>query len=333
MRNKKQTNLFSLGGKIIIALIFVFIIVGALRVWQNRLWDGKSRLTIALNTDPVTVFSIEPATSYAVILTIPANTIFEVPYGYGAYMASSIYRLGELDDKRRRGELFSRSTEDSLRILIDSYLVVKKGNFSFPIKTADDIKVFKNNNFSLIKLPLLFWESLNPNKSFESNLSLLDLLTLFFKIRSLRSDQIDLISVAQTEVLKDKKLPDGTDVKTIDDEIFDFVLDDAFVDMSIRKEFTSLEVVNATDKDKLATQIAKVLKNLGVNVVSKATAAKTESFACKLQILNSSASKSKVLNKIKDHYHCQVENSFNTNKPGETDTADIRLVLGEGFIK
>lgn len=328
-----QVKQFGVGRYIILALIFILLSISAFKLWQKRLWDGESRFTIALNADPITVFSIEPTTHKAILLTIPSNTIFDVPYGYGEYLASSIFRLGQLDNKRGGGVLFSQSVENSLGIMVDGYISFKEGTFSFPFKTTQDIKDAKNKYFSYIKLPAIFWGALNLTKSYETNLPFLDLVALFFKIKSLRGDQIKLINIGETSVLADRKLLDGTEVKMIDNEIFDFALNDNFQDISIRKEFVTFEVVNATDKDKLATQIARVLKNLGVNVISKTTAPKTESYSCKLKIFSKKASESLVVRKMVDHYHCQVEDSSSTSEAGETNTVDVRLFLGVGFIQ
>ncbi len=331
MRNKRQEKLFSLGRFIILALIFMLLSISAFNLWQKRLWDGESRFTIALNADPVTIFSIEPTSHKAVLITIPSNTIFDVPYGYGDYLASSIFRLGALDKKRGGGVLFSKSVENSLGIMVDGYVSLKQETLSFPLKTAEDIRLVKSNYFSYIKLPAILWGALTP--TYETNLSFLDLIALFFKIKSLRSDQIELINIGELSLLSDRKLPDGAEVKIIDDEIFDSALNDNFQDISIRKELVSFQVVNATDKDQLATQIGRILKNSGINVVSKTTAPKTESYLCKLKIFEKKALSSLVVRKVAGHYNCQIEDNSNKSEAGETNTADVKLFLGEGFIQ
>lgn len=313
--------------------MLLLLSIGAFKLWKGKLWDGKSRFTIALNSDPITIFSIEPSSHKAILLTVPTNTIFEVPFGYGRYLASSVFRLGELDNKRGGGMLFSKSVENSLGIMVDAYISAKKDTFPFSIKTLQDVKFMKNNYFSFLKLPSILFSSLVQVKSYETNLSLLDFVSIWREVRSLRSDQIELIDIGESAVVSDDKLPDGVPVKTIDEEIFDFILDDNFQDISIRSEGISVEVVNATNKDKLATLVGRILKNLGANIISKTTAEKTQSYSCLIKILNKNIISKLIIKKLINHYRCQVEDDKSVDSIDRESSVDAKLFLGEGFIQ
>lgn len=311
-----------------LAAIFLLLITAIFLVWKGRLWREAGRFTFVLNGDPLTVVSLEPNTHQAAVLTIPANTFLEVPFGYGDYKASSIFRLGKLENKHRSGFLLTRSVENSLGIMIDGYVSPKEGMSKFSINSSEDIKNIKKNYFSYTSLPGVILKFLKEGSQYETNLTLADLYRIWQEIKNLRSDKIKLINMSESTALTDNKLADQTTVKIIDNDIFDFVIGNDFEDIIIRFENVSLEVVNATDVDKLATQVGRVLKNLGANVIAKTTSEQTEKFSCLVKVFNKR--NGILIKRLVNHYQCKMEDGTNMK---EASSVDIKLLLGEGFIK
>ena len=111
--------------------IFLIILAGSIFFGEKTIWDGQRRFTVvfqeySVSPNPesyVYVFSIEPRLNRAIFLPIPGNVLLEAPYGYKTYPASSIFLLGELDNKRGGGKLLAKSIEGTLGIFVDGYYI------------------------------------------------------------------------------------------------------------------------------------------------------------------------------------------------------------------
>jgi hypothetical protein len=132
----------------------------------------------------------------------------------------------------------------------------------------------------------------------------------------------------RNKALHEENLPDGTKVKIVDKDIFDFTAEDNFFDSLIRKEQVSLEIINAADEERLATDVSRVIKLLGGNVISRSTAKNTQSASCTLYFSNPKAKSSIITEKLKKLYHCQI-----SDESVDSAQSDIKVVLGKDFVK
>ncbi|MCL4338175.1 LytR C-terminal domain-containing protein [Patescibacteria group bacterium] len=316
---------------IIWCLAIILLLSGFISLNNLNKWDGSNRLTVVLNSDPMAVFTIDPVKRQAYIAVIPEETMLYVPYGYGEYKASSVYKLGELDKKRPAGVLLERSVENSFDILIDGYIATKGVSFPFPIKSSKDIAAYKSKYFSFLKLPGIALGVFTGANTLDTNLTKMDLMRLYLSIASLRSDQIRLVNLGDRSVLRDDKLPDGTSVKVIDTDILASVIQDNFQDQAIRTENVTLEIVNASGQNQLAGQFGKILRNIGANVLVTTTAQNDVSFACVIYFTKDSLKTSYIVTKLKKRYGCKISEIGNSSDM--SNQTDIQVVLGEDFVK
>lgn len=291
------------------------------------IWDGRRRISIVVDADPILLFSVSPETRQAVVVTIPGNVMLVVPYGYKAYPANAVYKLGRLDKERGGGFLLSKAVENTMGVAIEGFFGSKNTKeFTFP-DSPDKLVSLKRSYFSLPGILPAIIKFQSVAHKLETNLRTSDILRIWNAIRNLRSDEIRIINIRETHVTKGEKLPDGTVVANIDQDLLDQLLATYFQDKMVRAENITLEVVNATGQEKLASQFSRILQNLGANVVVKSTAAQEEEGNCKVNVTKHDVVSSIIVERLKKLYDCKIVESK------ELGISDIKVVLGEDFIK
>lgn len=324
-RKRRKINFFAICRLTAVAAIFFLVIFTGLKLFTGAKWDGERRFTIVFEGDPLLLFSIEPASHRAVVISVPVNTVLEVPFDYGTYPAGAVYRLGNLDTKRNGGKLLSKSMENTFGAVVEGFFAAKSGNkLSFK---SDNLADFKKKYFSIPGfLPSIFaFQKVSQNLA--SDLSFADIVRLWNAVRNLRSDQITAIDLSAANVLSEEKLPDGTTVAIINYDLLDQMDLALFQDQKVREENISIEIVNATKREKVASNFARILRNLGANVISKVTAEQSEKESCKIYASRSELLSSIIADRLTKFYRCKTEEQKNSG------ISDIRVILGENFLK
>jgi len=72
--------------------------------------------------------------------------------------------------------------------------------------------------------------------------------------------------------------------------------------------------------------MARILKNLGVNVLAKSTASDTLKDSCFVKLKDSKLRNSKIIDRLKRHYQCQIR------EDKILQDIDIEIIFGEDFI-
>lgn len=313
---------------LVLFLLGLIVLISVFSILRVRRWDKVHRFTAVFNASPLIIFTYDPNLRQAVILTIPSNAFFEVPYGYGNYSAGSVYRLGSLDEKRGGGNLLTKSIENTLGIVVEGYIAPKsKELINIPAMDRAEIQRIKSTYFSLRGI-LSLGQIISYFREMDANLSLMDKFNLWNAIRGLRIDNITLLDIADSQVLTDQKLPDGTTVKIINRELFDAFIADKFQDHLVRSENISVEIINAADRGGLASQFAGTLKNLGANIMVRTTAAKSEEYTCLVVVSQKALTESHIVKRLQRLYKCDISSNLS-----EKNIADIQVILGKEFMK
>ncbi|MBI3955371.1 LCP family protein [Candidatus Gottesmanbacteria bacterium] len=318
---------------ILFLLIFIFLIK---LLWQKSIWNRANRVSIILESRTgknaggikLDLFSYDPKLKQAVIMVIPDNTMLDVPFGYETYQASSVYKLGELDKKRGGGRLLAKSIENTFGIVLDGFYVFDDNIYSMLPQNKNEVMEFKKKYFSLLSLFSNLNSLLTNYHYIDTNLSLLDKLYLWNALRQLRLDQITVYDLDKVKLLTDTKLPDNTMVKIVDKDLYDAFFEGVFYDSPIRTEKITVEVVNATDQERVASQFARLMEAVGSNVIIKSTADKEEDFTCKLYLNSDKLKLSSIVAKLKTVYKCKIAIDHNDS----SIHADIKVILGKGYL-
>lgn len=325
MKRKRKIDFKILFRRIFVLFLILATTFAGFKFVSGGIWDGNRRFTVVMDADPPIVFSVEPVTKQATVLTIPPQTILEVPFGYSSYPAGKVFDLGNLDKKRGGGKLLSAAVANTFGVVVEGFVGTRgETKFFFDSKR---IAEFKKTYFSLTGLlPSLFKVS-GESKNIVTDLSIIDILRLWNAVRMLRSDQITVIDLRQTGALVDEKLPDQTAVFKINEDLLDEYLSSKFQDQYVRLQNVSIEIINASEREKIASQFGRILQHLGANVITKSTAAQKENIACRIEVSEKRFISTIIVDRLTKFYRCQV---FEGKGGG---VADIKIILGEEFLK
>jgi hypothetical protein len=325
LRIKKQRYFQFL---IVLFAFLLFVITWIVRGINSSRWDGNGRYTVVLNSKPIGIFSIEPQKRKVVFTQIREEAMVDVPYGYSTYPASSIFKLGELDGKRGGGKLLSKSMEYTMGIAVNGFFSIGNDRFPLEINSQTDIEKVKDKYFTLSG-GLTILTSLIFNKTnYKSDIPLVDIWKVWTAIKKTRSDQIYYLNLDNKNIYDEDKLPDGTVVSLIDKNRLDAALADYFEDSKIRNENVTIEIVNATNKERLASQFTRILTKIGANVLVKSNNPEIRQKACIIEISDIKLKDIIIIKRLKEMYSCQL-----IDKLIDKGQAEIKITIGEDFNK
>lgn len=284
----------------------------ALSVRSYR-WDGEFNINLAVRGSAgIWVFSYNPKEEEITLLTIPDETFTEVPGGHGRWQMRAVYGLGG-------NQLLKETLTSFLAIPIDGFLDLT----DTPYPSADKfIEKLRENPLSGISMLSLL----------KTDLSLWELIKLKMAILGVRFDKIAGIDPLERKVLDKEKLPDGTEVYTADPVRIDSVLA-AFQDPAVLAEHKSIAVFNAAETPLLAQYGARLINNLGGNVIITSNA----------KVKNSKTvvygEKSQTIKRLRQIFEldCQIKPKCDMISAPEEDLAtsraEINIFLGENYSR
>lgn len=343
MRRRRQKQFGHKGKNILfflsigaILLLLLALAIGLVAAWSSD-WDGAGRLTIVWEKQPpdqgaahtIGVFSIDPSAGKAAYIRIPESVLLDVPYGYKTYLASSVFRLGELDPKRSGGALLAKSIEATMGVAVDGYVVSQDIQFPQPPETAEDLIAFKQNYFSIPGLIRHLIPYILGSRAVDTDVAPATWYRVWRILRKMRTDQIRFFDLEQSSVLSDQLFPDGTVGKTISIDAFDTFIGDTLQDMRIRSQEISIEVVNATGQERLASKFGTVLERLGGHVIAKNTGKELQQDACLYYTAVPEIDSMHIISYLTHRRGCKA----GTNTHIAPTRSDLLVVLGEEFIR
>ncbi|MBU1031377.1 LCP family protein [Patescibacteria group bacterium] len=276
---------------------------------KHYVWNGKFNLNLLVRSKGISLFSYNPKQGKIVIINIPDETFLEVPGGFGSWQLRSIYDLGESEKAVGGNKLLLSALTSFLGMPIDGFL-----DFSMyeTKSTGEIVDILRANPFSGINLLYQLKTDLTP----------WELIRLKTAIAGVRFDKIKEMDLAELNVLEKKNLPDGQEVYYGDSVKLDSIMAD-LADPILVSEHISIAIFNATAVPGLAQKWARLVTNLGGNVIITANA--TEQLK-KTQIIGERSPTYERLG--------QIFASADKIKPLSGDLASraqINLILGEDY--
>lgn len=276
---------------------------------RNYSWNGKFNINLVIHTNSTSLLSYNPKDQEITIINIPDRTFLEVTHGFGSWQLGAVYELGK--SQNQADELLTDTLVNFFAVPMDGFL-----DFSGPLKakTADQIvQLMRQNPMSLL--------TLLPN--LKSNLTLWELIRLKFGLADVRFDKVKLLDLDKLNILEDSKLMDGTPILIADPVKLDSVTS-GLKDPIIVSEHKSVAVFNATDHPQLANRWARLITNLGANVIFTANASQ------RLQKTQVQGESSQTLVRIKQIFDLndKMSSSF---EDLQSSRAQVNLLIGEDF--
>lgn len=306
------------------------VVVGflVLKVARSSSLPKNGRATVVFATKPVLLLSFEPQGELTVV-SIPEKTYVETSRGFGSYRIGVVWELGE--QEKLGGELLKETTQEFLGVPVDGWVGSENG------KTRESafLQNWKMENgkeeILSLKNKLTSWailirpkELLNFGKNLKTNLTIFDLARVWLRAKNTRFDKINFLDLGQTTALSSLILADGSTAKTFDQALLDAVCLGLFKDSRFSNEHIAVEVLNGTDKQGLANRVARLINNLGGEVVSVANSPQKAS-RCQIR------GESQFLKSFTGQRLGQIFGCIILPEKPHDSRADIQILIGEDY--
>lgn len=306
-KQKKAVKLALVTVAILISLFLAGAVISLVNTltspWQldsqkNYRWDGRFNLNVAVRGKSISLINLNPSQKKVTVIIVPDATYVDVPGGFGKWQIRSVYDLGG-------GSLLSRTLTIFLGVPVEGFIQLKGGLEDY----VDWIR----------QSPLNFFLSL---QNMESDLTPLELVQFNFKLFQIRYDKIQRINL-ESLVLDKATLPDSTEVLTGDPTKLDALMQ-TLSETSLQEEHKSVAVFNGTEQPLVGAKAARIITNLGGNVIQIANASQT------LDKTYVWGEESATLQRIKQIFRCCDKLG---SLEGISSRAQINVVLGEDFFQ
>lgn len=264
---------------------------------KNYRWDNRFNLNVAVRGKSISLINLNPSQKKVTVIILPDATYVDVPGGFGKWQIRSVYDLGG-------GSLLSRTLTSLLGVPVEGFIQLKGSQEDY----VDWIR----------QSPLNFFLSL---QNMESDLTPLELVQFNLRLWQVRYDKIQRINL-ESSLLEKQTLPDSTEVLTGDPTRLDALMS-TLSETSLREEHKSVAVFNATEQPLVGAKAARLITNLGGNVI---------------QIANSSQSlektliwgeESATLQRLKQIFRCCDKLGM---AEGISSRAEVNVAVGEDFF-
>lgn len=268
VQSKRKTRNKTRLGFIVLGLIVLLIVFSQIFRFTKTLlspwkssgiqrsynWDGQFNINLVFRSKGISLVSYNSTDQKIVVVDIPGHTYLEASGSFGKWQLGSLFDLG--GDKLLKDTLI-----DFLAQPIDGFL-----DFSGPYdnkSTKELVDIIRASPIQLINiLPYL-----------KTDLTLWELLRFNFALGGVRFDKVTQIDLQNTKALTKDHLLDGTEILTADPNILDTSLVD-LSDPKIKNEHKNIALFNATGKPLFAQKWARLITNIGGDVIITSNAQK-----------------------------------------------------------
>lgn len=283
---------------------------------RNYIWNGEFNINLVVKTARIDLLSYNPKEKKITIIKIPDNLFIDVPFGFGKWQLRSVFDLGQSQKGIGGDQLLKNTLTGFFALPIDGFLDLNRFQ-----SASEVVEAIRKNPFSGFELL----------STFKTDLSVFELIRLKIGLYSVRFDKIKVLDLMDLGVLDKENLPDGTEVVITDPVKLDSVLV-SLADPAIVSERKTIAVFNATDRIQLANKWARLITNLGGNVIITTNAKE------RLKKTGLQGEKSRTyqrINQIFSDLDCQNNPKCDIIKSQNEDIASsraqINLFIGEDY--
>lgn len=323
-RRKKGRKLFVIRSILVLSFltVAVFFVLTNLSFLRGSSWDGKTRVNVALNSDPVIVFSLSPEDATLTFVSIPSDTLVETVGGFGKYKIGSLFSLAENEGGKG---IFTGTISELLGIPIDGYIGSAQ-KITLEKVSLDKLRNLKSDftGLGLIKTAPFFLG--HKANGIETNFSGVNILRLYNAVRNIRFDKIFLVDFLSDGIVSPILLADGTEALSPDVLKLDGEMNDLFFERKIRAENYKVEIFNSTALSGLGNRLSRIITNIGANVISVGNLGLTTD-KCQV-IAPKNVLASNTARRIVSTFGCQEVEGVK-----EGTRADMSVVVGSSYAK
>lgn len=265
-------------------------------------WDGKTNINLVIRGEEVSFISFDPNAKKLNIISVPSETYLEIPGGFGSWVLSSIYDLGQSEKQPKGGLFLEKSLSYLFGLPVDGYINLNKHS------PSDFIYDLHKNPVKTLLV-----------RDIETNLSPFELIRLNFAISKVRSDKISKFDLQKQNVLIKTNLPDGTVIFKPDLGRVDSFVSQNLYESKLKEEQISIAVFNATNTPGLAQKFSRLISNMGGHVIISSNTTPTQT-----SISTSASKNSYTVKRLQ-----QILGFVTLDENLTNSRADVNVVLGE----
>jgi len=238
-----------------------FLLFRFYQTWEQRVWTKQASFLVAFNLngknqeDRLLLVSFQPEGRLTAAFLLPENLFLQASRDQGDCRAGSLYQLDELE--RAGGKLFKRALAENLGLIVDAQASLLLVN-DFNLRQLNETNFKGKINSFLFRL---------LQGRGETDLNTWDLFRLCLVNLMAKEGRIKLVNLAQSQAITTDSLPDGSKALRLNIPRVDRLVEEYFSDDILRGENLDVAVLNATQLSGLARERARILSNLGANVV------------------------------------------------------------------
>lgn len=277
---KRRLRLLGLSLIVVFATIAVFATLALYQFFKTPLaqasgslitsasWDGQSRFNLALvlledlanptsKVERFAILSLNPYGESLTLASLPVEAEVEVPGGQGKATFRVVYALGEISAPKQNISLLVKTASQLLALPLDGYLLTDEeglgemkgmvgkqdltlANFGKEVLSLETLKNFPSLLFA-------------AKKNVRTNLSLPDLFAVARFLLKVRFDRAFEIEISTSLLEREEKL--------------DRLLRRHFSEGKLEEEREKILVLNGTTVSGLAKRAARMIENLGGEVL------------------------------------------------------------------
>lgn len=280
---------------------------------KNYTWNSRSNINLIINGKTLAILTYKPDRQEIFLIKVPSNSYLTLPQNLGNWPLSSIFDLGQSLKPPQGAYLLKTAVSNLMGIPMDSFL----RNSS---QTPEELLANLRQN----PLRTIFLLS-----SLKTDLSLSELISLELGLSKVRFDKQQILDLQ--DLMQPAELPDGTKILTSDPIKIDS-LSSKLAETSFRQDGLTIAIYNGTSVVGLAGKAARIITNLGGNVIITNSLADKQT---KTGVYVSVADEKKL--KLTATYArlVQIFGLRATISPEEllSSRAQINIVLGEDFAQ
>ncbi len=228
-------------GKIVVTgiLAILFIAIGYI-VFGPHVWDGNSRISIAIQkkSGDVAIITADPQAASITTIEVPGSTQVSASRNLGTWKLSTIWKLGE-NEKIDSGDFLAATITKSFRFPIEGWADEEMLNLNFPA-------ILKSN---------------------KTNLHLKDKVALaLFSFGVKATSRIDL-NLSDTDYLTAARLPDGSNGFDISSNI-PISVSSIFTDSGFSKRNVNFVIIDKMPDNVITSRVGEIIEVLGGKIAT-----------------------------------------------------------------
>ena len=270
-------------------------------------WNSNSSFVAVLSTTPLAVFILQEDPKRLVFLTLDEKT-----YLITGNPNEPIAKISFLINKSNGRDL-SKLLSLTFRANIENYVTFKNDQ---KINKEEAIERFKN--YSSLLAPFMILTGIIGDDVKDTNIARLDQFKLWWQIKSVRINQLELVDLSQYQ--EEVVYKDDQKVLGVDNFVLHKVISKYLGNENVIKENLKIKVINASGIAGVGQLAADFAAGVGVNIVKIETA---PNFVDKSFIQTSLKNKYTV-RYLANIFKCDIKNS---SESGE----EVSLVIGSDF--